>query len=63
MIVEIMSNPETPNRMTEECLLLAIALLLGGNLEAQTKFLEKLRSDLSNSFLIQINEIVNKTFA
>ena len=45
-----------------ECLLLSIALLLGGNLEAQKAFLTYIQEDTSNSFLLQIKKVIVESF-
>ncbi len=51
MIIKLMANPANNRIIKEECILLSIALLIGGNRKAQEAFLYEMRDDENNSFL------------
>jgi len=45
-----------------ECELLAIAILLGGNRDAQTSFSKALQADSENIFLVQVHQSLSRCF-
>ena len=45
-----------------ECQLLAIAVLLGGNRDAQVSFLKTLQDDSDNAFLVQVHLLMSRCF-
>ena len=57
-MVSICQDPD----LQLECLLLSIALLLGGNVEVQKAFLTYIQEDTHNSFLLQIKKLIVESF-
>lgn len=48
----------TNRKIIEECVLLSIALLIGGNLKAQETFLEYMKNDTQNDFMQAIQKLI-----
>ena len=59
LICRLMSRTNS-RKITQECLLLSIALLAGGNKRAQTAFLSYLRNDSQNEFLLTVKANLSK---
>lgn len=61
LICDLIALEEKRN-IKEEGLLVAIALLLGGNEESQTKFHEYITSDASNGFVTSLQTMLMEAF-
>lgn len=53
---------ETKRAILEEAILVAIAVLLGGNNQSQTLFHEYILQDVDNGFLIKVNDLIVESF-
>ena len=53
---------ETKRAILEEAVLVAIAVLLGGNHQSQTLFHEYILQDIENGFLIKVNDLIVEAF-
>ena len=64
-IVELLCHMLSQNQDIEvqfECILLGIALLLGGNTNVQEQFLKFMQEDVANSFLLGLKELIDSNF-
>ena len=53
---------ETKKAILEEALLVAIAVLVGGNSTSQQQFLKYIEDDIDNAFLSKIYDMLNECF-
>jgi hypothetical protein len=65
VIIQIISDSQDDKKLDDlklEVLHLGIALLLGGNVKVQAKFLAELVDQRQNQFLIQVKKMLDKNF-
>lgn len=58
LIFDLVSNVKNEKEIRNETILVAIALLLGGNYSAQEAFYKKIRTDSNNAFLMNYKKIL-----
>lgn len=58
LIVDLVSNFKNEKEIRNESILVAIALLLGGNFSAQEAFYKKINADGNNAFLMNYKKIL-----
>lgn len=64
-IVDMICNIMSQTKDTEiqyECVLIGIALLIGGNSKVQKKILEYTQNDLQNKFLCAVSDLIERNF-
>ena len=61
MVCKLLASNQTDRQIIEEAILLAIALLVGGNPAAQKAFLQFIRKDTNNHFLLAVKNLILAT--
>lgn len=62
MLISILASAKSPREVKEEAILVSIALLLGGNINAQNAFVKEMQEDRNNVFCLALKKILQSSF-